>query len=82
MAMNRDYLAMPDEKRVDLLQVVHDTVEKNLVAWGIQASELTEWEPEMKAFAYVVDMLKEPDNRLPMNTRIKNDARRPESQSP
>ena len=32
---------MSDEKLVDLLQVVHDTTEANLDAWGIQASELT-----------------------------------------
>lgn len=75
MVMNRDYLAISDEKLVDLLTVVHDTVEKNLVAWGIQAFELTEWEPELAAFTAAVNKLKEPENRSPVNTRIKNDAR-------
>ena len=39
--MSYDYLSIPDEKLVDLLQVVHDITE----------AHLADWEPELAAFS-------------------------------
>lgn len=73
--MSYDYLSIPDEKLVDLLQVVHDITKAHLADWYIYPAELADWEPELAAFTDAVNTLKEPANRSPVTVRIKNDAR-------
>jgi hypothetical protein len=49
---------------------------ENLERWRLLEEEITEWEPEFTSFKDAIAVLKNPLNRIPANTEIKNECRK------